>query len=406
MKFDIKSIIDGFRYDPNSVKRNYDGRTDIYLAKVSYRYAYIKRVLILILVLVLIAFILSGNLSYSKLYYLTKDIKLAGDFVNSVHDTITYNVGNSQSFVAYRSGIAVASREGLSIFSAGGRELFSTNHSYGNPNLLANNKYVLLFDVGGNQFSLYNSFSKVREGILDYPIYGGCISQGGNFALISKSEKYDSVVKVYQSNGTEYTYNFSSGRVCSASFSPNGLQIAICVIYPDTDGLRSEIRTYRVGSGDYNRADVTFAGVPYEMRVLDNGSIAVLGARGVNVFSSGLNLLGEYLSDKEIYAYDFGNDNVVIAHASEDGSETEVVLLNKRCKVEKRIELEERILDVVLYKGYLFTQSIGGFERTNTVINQTKRIDIVATDFKMISVDKNTLIICNDSYAKFLEFGQ
>ena len=115
MNFDINKIIEKFKYNPNSVKKNYDGKTDIYLAKVSYRYAYFKRILCILLVVVIAAFLLSGSLSYEKLFYLAKDIKLSSDYVNSVHDTITYNVGNSQDFAVYRGGLAVASREKLSI---------------------------------------------------------------------------------------------------------------------------------------------------------------------------------------------------------------------------------------------------------------------------------------------------
>ena len=48
MNFDLNKIIEKFKYDPNSVKKNYDGKTDIYLAKVSYRYAYFKRIICLI----------------------------------------------------------------------------------------------------------------------------------------------------------------------------------------------------------------------------------------------------------------------------------------------------------------------------------------------------------------------
>ena len=60
MQFDINNLIEKFRYNPNSVKKNYDGKTDIYLAKVSYRYAYFRRILCVLLILVIIAFILSG----------------------------------------------------------------------------------------------------------------------------------------------------------------------------------------------------------------------------------------------------------------------------------------------------------------------------------------------------------
>jgi hypothetical protein len=191
MKFDFENSIEKFKYDPNSVKKNYDGKTDIYLAKASYRYAYIKRILCVALVIVIALFILSGALSYEKLYYLAKDIKLANDYVNSELDTITYNVGNSQTFATYREGLAIASRERFSIFTSGGRELLSFDHSYGNPALASSEKYILLYDVGGKQFSLYNSFSKVYDKTLENSIYGASISKKGTFAIITRSKDYD-----------------------------------------------------------------------------------------------------------------------------------------------------------------------------------------------------------------------
>ena len=36
MLFDLNKILEKFKYDPNSVKKDYDGKTDVYFAKVSY----------------------------------------------------------------------------------------------------------------------------------------------------------------------------------------------------------------------------------------------------------------------------------------------------------------------------------------------------------------------------------
>lgn len=406
MKFDFGTFLEKFKYDPNSVKKNYDGRTDVYLAKVSYRYAYFKRIVAIALILVTIAFLLSGALSYNKLFYLVKDIRLASDFVNSVHDTVTYNTGNSQSFVTYRSGIAVASRERVSIFSAGGRELYFSNHSYGNPALASSDKHVLLYDVGGKQFSLYNSFSKVREESLSCPIYGAAIANGGTFAIITKSDKYDSVVSLYHKNGTKYDYNFAKGLISGVALSRDGSHMAVLLTFAEGDRIRTELRLYRSGKDDYERADLSFEGIPFGVKILSGGNVLVAGARGVNAFSSKLNLLGEYLPEEEIYLCSFGDDNIAVSHLSDNGSVTKAAILNGRGKAEKVLTFNERLLDIALCDGYLFTQKLGSFERINITSGATKRIDMVATEFSMMVGDKNTLIVCNDSYARFLNFGR
>lgn len=406
MNIDIYEIIEKFKYNPNSVKKNYDGRTDIYLAKVSYRFAYIKRWLAVLIIVVSIAFLLSGNISYQNFYYLAKDIKLANDYVTSVHDTITYNVGNSQNFAEYRSGIAVASRERLSIYSSGGRELFSANHNYGNPTLETNDRHVLLYDVGGKQFSLYNSFSKVNEGVLDYPIYGASLSKNGNFALITKSEKYNSVVSVYQTNGTQYDYNFSNGRVSSVALSKNGLKLAVLIIRADNDEMYTELRLYKIGTNDYSSAKLTFSGIPYEVRMLSGDNIVVVGANGVNAFNSSLSLVGEYLSSEQIYTYSFGNDNLAIARLNSETKKSEVIVLNKRGKVDKKLNFNDKVIDVALHNDHVFVQEINGFERVNITLGISEKIEMMGTGYTMIISDKNTLIVCDTSLAKFLNFGR
>ena len=406
MKYDFNKLLNKFRYNPNSVKKNYDGRTDIYLAKVSYRYAYLKRVIALLLILVTVAFVLSENITYEKIYYLTKDVKLANDYVNSVHDTITYNVGNSQSFALYRGGLAVASRERLSIFSAGGRELFSSNHSYANPALDTSDKFVLLYDVGGKQFSLYNSFSKSREEFLDYSIYGADIARNGNFAIITKSDKYDSVVRVYLQGGTYYDYNFSDGRVCSVSLSENGSLMAVALVFSDGDEIRSEIRLYKTGKTDYDKTDVRFSGVPYEVKILTNGNVAAVGANGVNVFGSSLNFLGDYSSDEKIYLYSFGEDSIALSHSTANGSKTKLVLINKRGGVEREKELSESVINIAVYGDVLFVQKLNSFDRINLSLNITESAEFSSVDAKLIALDKNTIVVCNNSYAKFINFGR
>lgn len=404
MKLDINEIIQKFRYNPSSVKKNYDGKTDIYLAKVSYRYAYWRRILSIVLLIVTIALLLSGNLTYNKLYYLAKDVSLAGDYVNSVHDTITYNTGNSQSFATYREGLVVASRERMSIYSAGGRELFSANHTYGNPKLVSSKRYVLLYDVGGKQFSLYNSFSQVRDDKLDYSIYGASLADTGDFALITRGEKYDSVVRVYKQNGDVFDYNFRDGYVTSISLSEDGKRLAVALSFARGSDYQTEIRVYKVGESDYKKADFTMPDIPYEIKIVEGGNVIAVGRNGVNAFSSTMSLVGEYLSENEIYLYRFGKDNLAVISSQKEGSKNEVLLINKRGRVEKSYTLDVRALDVAVADDYIFVQHLGGFERISLGLGTIFEHNFVASELKMLVYDGDTIVVCGDSYAKFLNF--
>jgi hypothetical protein len=74
--------------------------------------------------------------------------------------------------------------------------------------------------------------------------------------------------------------------------------------------------------------------------------------------------------------------------------------------LDKKFLFNDRILDVAICDDSLFVQTLGGFEKIDVPTSDTFRIDIVATDYKMLVSDKKTLIICNDSYAKYLDFSK
>ena len=406
MKFDVKKIAEKFIYDPNSVKKNYDGKTDIYLAKVSYRYAYFRRIARALIMLVLTLFLLSGSLSYDKIYYLTKEIKLANDYVNSVHDTISYNVGNSQSFAKYREGLAVASRDRLSIFSAGGRELFSSNHDYTNPKLAASEKSILLYNFGGNQFSLYNSFSKRHEDKLSYSIYGADIASDGTFALITKSDDFDSAICLYKNDGTKYEYKFVSGFVTLMSLSDDGSKMAVAITSANGSEIKTELRLYKVGSKEYKSAVLDFSDICFDMKILDTGDLAIVNSHSVSIFNSNLNLIGEYSSKSEIYLCAFGDDNIVLSSVSDKTGMTEITLVNRRGRIDKKFEVEYGVIDIGISNNNIFLQYLNGFEKINIFFGTSSKVNIVANDYKMLVYGRDTILICKSSFAKFINFKQ
>lgn len=404
MRFDFHEISEKIMYNPNSVKNKITAKTDVYLAKVSYRYKYFKRLLSLLLVFLLISFVLGGNLSYEKYFFLAKDIKLASEFVTSTHDTVTYNVGDSQSFALYGGGIAVASRERISILSAGGREIYSQSHEYSNPSLISSDRFLLLYDVGGRKLSVFNSFSELEKQTFEFPLIGASISDKGDFAVITKNDKYDSVVSVFTKSGAKYDYYFATGRAVGVSLSENGTKMAVALAYAENSEMNGEVRVYKVGSKEYNSADLTFCGIPYSLKIYDNGNICALGSRGVNTFSADMKMLGEYLPDREIFVHSFGEDGIALAHLSDNNAKTDVLLLDKSGRISYRNEFSNGVTGVATCEGYVFLQTLSGFERINVFFNQIDKIEMSASGFRMLCVDSETVVAFSDAYARFLSF--
>ena len=276
--------------------------------------------------------LVTGALSYDNFYYLSQDFGVAFDYVNSGYNSITYSIGESQSFALYHGGLAVASREGISIYSAKGRELFSASHQYGNPILETSSKYALLYDGGGKQYSLYNSFSKVAEETLEYPILKASIASSGEYALLTSSDEYRSVLRVFRGDGKIFDYNFASAYVTSIAISDDGTKVAACIIDARGDSMQSEIRVYNVGSAEYKSVVTGFSGMPYEIAFLEGGGICAVSSEGVNVFSSGLKLVGEYYGENGIHSYSVSRNAVALLHFDKKMSKTKVIVFDKSTK--------------------------------------------------------------------------
>lgn len=407
MEFKTSDFKDFFKYDPSSAvnKEESQAKKNEYYAKVSYRYGYAKKILCVILLLIIVIFLFMGSITYDNFYYLVKDFGVAVDFVNSGHESITYGVGESQSFAMYRGGLAVASREGISIYSAGGRELFSISHQYGNPILKSSAKYALLYDNGGKQYSLYNSFSKVSEETLDCPIRDAEIADTGEYAIVTSAEGYMSVLRVYDKNGKRYDYGFSSAYISSLAMSRDGTKVAVSLLHAEGEKYRSEIRVYRVGSSSYQSSDMGFSRTPYKIGFFDNGSICAVGSEGINVFNKNLELESKYYTESEVYAYSLSENHITIAFFDEKTSRSQIIMFDKKGNVSYNDIIAEKILDIKAYNEYLFLQNPNGFVRINTAKdNDRSEIKVVSTDFKMLLCGSDTVLICNSSYARFIKF--
>ena len=408
MELNISKIKDFFRYDPSSAnkrERDPDIRTNMYYERVSYRYGYAAKILCVLLALIMLVFVFSGSISYDKFYYLVKDFGIAADFVSSNYRTITYGVGNSQSYALYHGGLAVASREGISLYTAGGGEMLSLTHQYGNPVIISSSKYALLYDLGGKQYSLYNSFSKTYEEKLDYPIYHAVIADTGEYAIVTSSKDYRSVLRVYDKNGKRYDYNFSSSYIYSVAMSSDASRIAVALSEGNGEGFASEIRLYSVGRSDYKSAKLSFSSAPLEIGFFENGNLCAVGRDGVNVFNRNLKLDEKYDAERSVYAYSVSEDGVALAYLEDNGSSSRVVVLDKRGKEKYSEKTLGKVLDLAIYEKYLFLQTPSGFARINTgKPGQREDISLVSSDFSMLVSDSKTILICNSSYARYVKF--
>ena len=230
-----------FSADPQKEKilrhEDFQGAGDPYYATVSARYKIAQRVLVALLVVFLLFSIFTNirEITYGNLFYFARDFGNAVDIASIDYETLSYDVYQNQNFSLYRGGLAAVSPSNISVYTATGRRTLKSRADFVVPYAVCSEKYVLVYDMSGNSFSVYNSFSKVHTESFDEPITDAYISDSGVFAVVTSSASYRSVINVYNKNFK-----------MTGKYSKNLYSIDVCI---DKDGERMAVLFYDVGDG-------------------------------------------------------------------------------------------------------------------------------------------------------------
>ena len=88
----------------------------------------------------------------------------------------------------------------LSVISSSGGDLLTAPLAYMSPALYSSDKWLLVCDIGGTEYSLFSTFSEEHSGTTEYPIYGASVSPDGFYAVTTRGNQYRGEVEVFNSS--------------------------------------------------------------------------------------------------------------------------------------------------------------------------------------------------------------
>ncbi|MGM9642378.1 MAG: DUF5711 family protein [Eubacteriales bacterium] len=173
------------------------------------------------------AFAGAEEFSYENLEYIVRNfaLKLDENRDASLY-SVTYNPDANRSFGLFGKGLAVCGSTQLSIFSATGRLTCNEAVTYKEPVMTLSDKFVLVYDSGNTQYTVYNSFTDVYSAQMKYPIRAAAIANNGSHAVVTSSDAYNSVVEVYNANYQRTNAINSTGYVSAVDISDDHVLVA------------------------------------------------------------------------------------------------------------------------------------------------------------------------------------
>ena len=418
-------VLGYFSADPQKEKilrrEDFQAAGDPYYATVSARYKVTQRILVLLLVAFLLFSIFTNikEITYGNLFYFVRDFGNAVDIASVEHETLSYDVYKNQNFSLYRGGIAAVSPSGISVYTATGRRTLKSRSDFVAPYAVCSEKYVLVYDMSGTSFAIYNSFSKVYTEALDAPITDAAISDSGAFAVVTSSSGYRSVIKVYNKNLKPIGKYSKDMYAIDIALDKSGERMAV-LFYGIGDGLgQTVVRIYdvsnRAASADKDPDEdrILYESIlsrqfPLSCDFLEDGKLSVITNASSSVITQNKKEYSVYESisyDEAVSAMFTGASGSAVALESGAlGGANKIIAFGPDGALIYDDIIRDSAKELFVLGNYIFVRTDTGILRLDVSNGETEKYTCQSGN--MLVYDESMAIICGESKAVYIKFGR
>ena len=357
---------------------------------------------------VVLSFLTNSNLiTYQNFYHFFQDLNASAERVDIFeHDSVSYSTDEEQSFTLYRKGLAVAGNTGVTIFSATGRQLVSHGIQYNDPVAVGSGKYLLVYERGGKQYSLYNANTQMHTGETEYPILGAAVSNSGMYALISSASDANSAVYLYNNRFALINIYKKGGNVLDAAISADGRRIALLTVSPSEGGVSTSVMLAEPGKGEAIAERVIASSLGIRCHFTEADKLVVLTTTGLGYLSN---------SGELEFFYDFEGKIPAVADICEDGvaiclkksaiSEKNIIIIfDKSGKIVYNDVIPENISSLAYREGVLFMTDYSGVSRLELDSGRMDFEEYVTDGKVLLAVNEREVLLCSPQKAVYITF--
>ena len=330
----------------------------------------------------------SSEINIENFRYIIKDMNFRLPVSAEDYGEIYYISDLEHSFALYRGDFVSVGKSRLDIIDMAGKTVQSTELGYGRPRVEVSEKYLLIYDLSNNAFSVYSSFSPLYSETLDYPVSCAAINDNGYFLIVSKDAEYKSVVTVYNSDMKKvYHYKTNESYVYDVIFDNDGTFMLYSVSVRN-GGFCSQIVAGDIKSEEkkilYERENTVFISAKRS----EGSYVSVLSDDSVMFFDGGT-LLSEYSYFPETCRrFETGDGHTAAVFSTgETGADSYLCVFNKNGEVIRTETATSDVQKLYLYGGCVYQLYTDRIRKTDLTTFKTYE--------HMTEHDVNALVFVN-----------
>lgn len=368
-----------------------------------YRFARLAALIVFLVFALVMMTAFSEDITTANLLYLIRDINLGSN--GSAFSGVSYSAEPIQRFDIYRGELLYVTGREAQLYTATGGLGLSASVSYEDPVADVSDKYVLIYDLGGNMFTVYNAFSELFREETKYPIISGDMSESGDFLIVSGGREQRATVTLYDDDlNLRAVYN-KSDFVSDAAISNDGKKLAITSFGVDGGAFYTDVSFYTVGADAADRTVRIDGEYPMSVTAMKEG-FAVLTDAGAYVYGADGAERGHYIHGGGVGMAAFSDSYILLTTPKNAlASENAVVILDESAVVCYNAVIGEKLVDVSVSdhgNAFLLSQSHAVMIDIETGTERTAQVGVGAK--RLIPTGEGTALLCMSSSAKTIDF--
>ena len=269
----------------------------------------------------------------------------------------------------------------------------------------SSDKYFVVYDTAGTEMAIYNSFSRIYKETFEYPISGAAFDDDGNLAIITRDTDHKSLVHVYNDNFKRmFTVPSSTKYAFDVAMNSHSDRLAIAYYGVGDGSGRTEIVFYSVATEPPQEIDTVTVDGEF---LLDCGFVnenlfAVVTNRTVRLYDKHFEELDSYdLENGVVSGFCINEYGVGVSYTV--NSSNNAIVFDSRGNIKYDEIVNDNVRAISVFEGFVFLRTDAGVVRVDM---QTLDEEFLTSgQGKMLIYSADTALVCGDSKAEYLVFG-
>ena len=222
--------------------------------------------------------------------------------------------------------LAILDDSRFHVYSAEGKVMNESQHTFANPILDVCGSKALIYDEGGREFRLESKYKTIYSNTADDVIYLAELSKSDYAAVVTRSDKFLAMLRVYDGEGNQFfTYYSYDSRIIGITFTEGSSGCIVTTVSAQNGRLMSEMIRFDFNDTEPQWVSEAVPALAIDVHYANDGGIVMIGDTMTVCFDENGGVKSRYVYDDPLVYYDHSFDVTALLTENTDIRRSELI---------------------------------------------------------------------------------